>query len=93
MWIPGHGGFEGFEKEEELARVASNTHFIGPEPHCSLLPFLTKAAGLNEICQNETPKYWKETPGQTNHTSSIERLPAHLIQLLVYLQVTANLEG
>ena len=34
IWVPGHEEIDRNEKADELARKASETRFIGPEPFC-----------------------------------------------------------
>lgn len=43
MWIPGPAGFDGSKKVDELARNASSSECVGPEPYCGISTSLVKA--------------------------------------------------
>jgi ribonuclease HI len=44
VWMPGHGGFEGNQNADQLARLGSECPFTGPEPACSISAGITKKA-------------------------------------------------
>lgn len=59
IWVPGPSGIFGNEKADELARLASSEHFIGPEPAMAL-----SFSSLNRLILNsktrEFKSYWND---------------------------------
>ncbi|KAI5735212.1 hypothetical protein M8J77_015582 [Diaphorina citri] len=56
-WIPGHAGFEGNEKADELARAGSSTKMIGPEPAIGIPKCLAKMV-VQDWIKKEHIRIW-----------------------------------
>jgi ribonuclease HI len=54
--MPGHRGIEDNEAADQLARLGSESNFIGPEPACSISAGIAKKAVRDWT--NRHKRYW-----------------------------------
>ena len=58
-WIPGHTGKQGNERADQLARQASGSTFIGPEPSLPISHTVVKTAIWDWACKQHH-KCWQD---------------------------------
>ncbi|KAL1447730.1 hypothetical protein WDU94_015574 [Cyamophila willieti] len=82
--VPGHTGIEGNEKADELAREASETTFIGPEPALAI-PNSTAKRAVGEWIQNSHKQFWHNQTGLRHSKKLILEPSKQTAQKLVNL--------
>jgi ribonuclease HI len=73
IWIPGHEGFIGNERADELARRGSTNCFVGPEPFVGLSQGTIKTA-LNAYTKTKHQNEWRNEVGLRHSKLFIERV-------------------
>lgn len=73
IWIPGHKGFTGNEKADELARKGSTNKYIGPEPYVGLSQGTIKTA-INDHTKLKHQQEWKAVIGLRHSKRFIENV-------------------
>ena len=58
VWVPGHSGIKGNEKADMLAKVGSETKFVGPEPALGI-PFCLSRRAVRGWLRDQNLMYWK----------------------------------
>ena len=84
VWIPGHCGLEGNENADLLARQATTSLFIGPEPVIGLSAQSIHSAIL-KWAQSEQNRLWQITPGCRQAKMLIKQSKANLSQFALKL--------
>lgn len=62
-WVPGHKGYEGNEKADELAKRGADSPLTGPEPFLGT-PICNIKQIVNKWEETKKSEFWSNTPGQ-----------------------------
>jgi hypothetical protein len=60
--VPGHEGIEGNETADQVAKLESESPFIGPEPACGISAGIAKKA-VRDWTNRDHKKYWESLTG------------------------------
>jgi ribonuclease HI len=72
IWVPGHQGIRGNEKAHMLARQASATSILSPEPALGIPKCMAREA-IKKWTEHQHFKTWKDMPGCRHSTLFISR--------------------